>query len=400
MLPRCALRRLACLLLVGALFALPARAQDGVAAGSEGDAPSSARVRGVATWRRYIWTIQRPLLQAVIEDLETSRRENAGTDTTRDFLLAYAYLAGGFREEGVPATERVRAAAPSFAGLELLAGMVAILDREHAEAEAHFTKYLDDLRKAESDPNFATDLEMLGLLHRGAHAASIGNNELALADYDAAMAMARRAGRRPATQLVQRLARVHQGENQLHLAERLMTDLMKEDPGNPNHYFNMGVLRATQNDSDGARVWFLRALRRRPDFADAHAKLAAVAAKQFRLVEMRQHLDAFAALIQESDVDREAELLAGYALYFYRMSRQFDAEGRGGDRDEALRRFQIVCERALSKRPTCFRALDLLIRAGSALGLTRARMRELRERKRALETENKDAESAFRRTLC
>jgi len=398
MVTRTALRLLACVVAAGLALAPPAGAQD--VAATEGDAVPAVRVRGVATWRRYIWTLEKPLLDAVAQDLEAARSESPGTDTTRDFLLAYAHLAAGRRDEGVAAAERVQAAAPVFTGLRLLDGMVAILDRDDDQAAARFNAYLEGLRESDGDPNFAADLEMLGLLHRGAHAASIGRNQVALRDYNAAVAMARRARRRPATQLVQRLARVHQAEGEMGLAEELVIDLMKEDPGNANHYFNMGVLRAAQSDFDGARVWYLRALRRKPDFGDAHAKLAAVAAKQIRLVDMRRHLDAFSVLIGKDDDARLAEADAGYSDYYYRMSRQFDAEGREADRDEALRRFRVRCERALDKRPTCVRALELMIRAGSALGLSSAKMKEYSERLRGLDKPEEGAEGAFRRTLC
>lgn len=413
------MRRAALLLAVVAAAsggALVARAQE---TSSAQTARELHETRGRLAWRRAAWRVSRESFQRVVTELQRAREASAGrADFTTLFLLGISYLRLGRLSEADVALKDARASEPAaagFPGLLFADALRMTLERTGSadedrrrleEALALFDAYL--ARLDGYDGAFAAELRHLGLVFRGRTKARFaGRSHEAVADLRAALDLERANGETPSSDVIAVLAQVHQALDEPEEARRLVLEALARSPGDATHYFNVGLIFAGTRDETSARKWFAAALARRPDYAEAHVKLAYLASKSMETAAMRSHLEA-AQVIHEArardgaplDPGVQADLAAGFGAYHRLVASQRAAAG-----DEVGARSAYLAARthfrdALSKKAACVSALNHLIQIAGILGDDEGELDELKRRLAdALKRTPGDAESA-RSTFC
>src|SRR5262249_25646329 len=149
--------------------------------------------------------------------------------------------------------------------------------------KASLTKYEEFLAKFAAYPKDAplrAEMEFIGRVFRGRALASLSDGaDAAIAELTKALDVAKEAGRQPGAEVVSLLVSVHFFLNQNDEAKRLIAESLRKDPADGVHSYNMGSVLLGEKDDAAAAVWFEAALRRRPDFPEAHLMLAYVASR-------------------------------------------------------------------------------------------------------------------------
>jgi tetratricopeptide (TPR) repeat protein len=378
-------------------------------------------VRGRLAWIRAAWRVQRDEFQRAVTELEAARTRAQGRgDFTTLFLLGTAYLRLGRFADGDPLLRDARTEFPDFPGF-LLADALRLISTKPESADAALrqandtVKLLDEfLAKLDSYPKdgaFAAELRYLGFVFRGRTKSRLpGQADAAVADLVRALEISRQNDRPPAADVVSLLSNLHMRLNQTGEAKRLALEAVAREPGEAGHYFNLGVILGTMFDVAGARRAYEAALARRPQFAEAHIKLAYFAAQSGELPELRRHIEAAAAIYEAraraglpSDANAQADVESALGRYWSGVG---DARAEAGDAAGATAAYRVAVshlKEALAKQPGCVTALTLLIQAASRIGAPAAEIEELKRRLDQLNdpTAPHDGDvDAFRSTFC
>lgn len=377
--------------------------------------PDPHFVRGVVAWRRAVWRTNRESFQVVVDELEKARAAAPGTsDFTTLYLLGFAYLRLGRVAEADPALEDARKLAPNFPGLILTDALRltavsfdtsdAAIQAAH-EALAKYETYFAKLPEYPADGLFAVELKFLGHLFRGRTQARLpGSFDQAVKDLDEAIAIAKEAGEAPAAEVVSLLAQMHQGLEQMEEAKKLVASALQREPGEPSHYYNMGLLLAGQHDDAGAKAWYEAAVTRRPDFYEAHLKLAYIATKSNDVALLRSRVEAAAAILEAReragtaiDTAARADIESGYGTYWMIVAEKRSDAGDDAGAAEAYRKARDRFLEALKYEKGCVGALNRLIQVAVRLQVPDD---ELADYKRRLEEVNRRGGEAHRSTFC
>ena len=408
-------RAAVCTVVVLAVFATFALSQPQPQPVPAADRPDPHLVRGVVAWRRAVWRTNRESFQIVIDELEKARAATAGTaDFTTLYLLGFSYLRLGRVAEADPALADARKLAPSFPGLILTDAlrMTALpFDTTDAaiaasnDALSKYEEYFTKLPEYPADGLFAVELKFLGHLFRGRTQARLpGSYDQAVKDLDEAVGIAKAAGEAPAAEVISLLAQMHQGLEQMEEAKKLVASALQREPGEPSHYYNMGLLLAGQHDDAGAKAWYEAAATRKPDFYEAHLKLAYLATKTSDVAALRSRLEAAAAILEAReragtpmDKSARADIESGYGTYWMIVAEKRSDSGDDPSADEANRKARVHFLEALKYEKGCVGALNRLIQVAVRLHVPDE---ELAEYKRRLEEINRRGGDAHRSTFC
>jgi tetratricopeptide (TPR) repeat protein len=177
----------------------------------------------------------------------------------------------------------------SSPGLWIVDGMAREAEGKTEPAVANITRGLNLLdereRTAGFDPGKARQLRFFGLLARGrAQLEERMNAEhLAEKDFAAAVALGDEALREPDApredNFVRRVALTHHAAGLQRLdrfpeAEALLATLVKEDPGNPAHYYNLALVNAQQQRFPASLEFYRKAASLGPSDPRPHVKIA------------------------------------------------------------------------------------------------------------------------------
>lgn len=382
----------------------PAPQPSGPGTGSEVEV---LRTRGVSTWRNHVWSIERTRLEQSVSELERARELGAGRlGATQTYVLAFGHLVLGNEEPGRAAAQVVRATAPDFVPLRLLDAFEAILAGDATHALVLLDGYVDAIERSPPDPEFGTEFRFLAYLHRGAQRYDMGMAQEAVVDLRTAARIAREAGRVPSNVLLLRLARAHQTLDEHGAAEELVREMLRRDPGNPELYFNLGLLDGTQKHLPEARAWYERTVRRRRSHRDAHGKLAFLAWRDAEvdpaaLPRVRAHLAAYESLTErDPSTVALADSASGVGSYWLAVARhrldQGDEAGARPAFERALRHFRD----AIDREPGCVRALNSIIQIGAQLGWPDGDLAPYRERMNAILQGEEGAPGSVRSSFC
>jgi len=390
------------LLCVFGWVSVPSRAAQEPTGTAESEA-ELLRTRGLSGWRSYVWTLQRPRLQRALGDLEEARRLGGGdSDFTQTYLIAYGNLVLGRAERGERAAQEARRRAPTYSGLLLLDAFAATLAGDSDAAMQQLDQFVEATEGAKSEPEF----RFLARLHRGVQLFDIGENDRAIEDLEIALVVAREAQRKPPNEAVLRLALAHQRVQQFAAAEKLVREMLADDPANPYLYYNLGLLFGTQNDFAEARRWYLQAAQRKRDYPDPRVKLAFLAWKESaaqpeQLRTMREHLEAYRNLIgpQASD-DLMADAESGFGSYWFAVGEQRTVAGHGELASVAYQRALAHFRRALEHRPECVRALSMLVKIGFLIGSPDSEIEPFKQRLDEIQQEERRGPDEYRSTFC
>ncbi len=414
------MRRASAILVVVCALSLPGESPRAAAQekATETSASELHRIRGWVAWRRAVWRVQRDGFQRVVTELERSREAAAGrADVTTLFLLGVSYLRLGRLAEADTVLRDARALAPEFAGFLLTDAMrlaastaeTAAAGRTQAEAAvAKYGEYFEKLDGYPKDGSFAAELRFLGLLYRGRTNSRLpGHMDRAVLDLNDAMRIAKENGETSAAEIVSMLAQAHQSLNQVEDAKRLVREAIARDPAESAHYFNLGIILAGAQDDSGARPWFEAAVARRPDFAEAHLKLAYLDSKLNDAASMRPHLEAAAAILESrarggsaSDARAQSDRESGFGTYWMLVGR---SRGEAGDERGALAAYSQArshLREALAKEPGCVKALNLLIQIGSLSNAPESELEDLKRRLQETQEPGDREIDPYRSTFC
>jgi tetratricopeptide (TPR) repeat protein len=383
------------------------------------------RVRGALAWQRAVWRTPsgHDEFARVVDELERYRADPAGRkdDFTSLFLLGYSYLRLGNVAMAAPALKDAKSLSPKFPGLlltdalmltaEMPADPDAAVERAKAALEK-YDEYLDRLSTYPKDETFARELRFLGYLFRGrTNVRLVGHMDQAVDDLNQALAVAKEAGEPPAAEVISLLAQTHQNLEQFDAAIKLVREALSRDPAEANHYYNLGLLLNAQHDEAAAQPMFEAALRRRPEFPEAHLKLAYIAWKRVEPVSMRAHLEAADAMYEArskagspSDAGVQADIQAGYGLYWVVVG---EKRSDAGDADGATAAYRKAFEHfreAIAKVPGCIQALNVFVQLASRVTLPPEEQKKLDadqlEFKKRLDDLNLHKIEPFHSTFC
>jgi tetratricopeptide (TPR) repeat protein len=378
-------------------------------------------VRGRIAWIRAAWRVQREDFQRAVTELEAARTHAQDrNDFTTLFLLGTAYVRLGRFADGDPLLRDARNAAPDFPGF-LLADALRLITarpesadaaiRQANEAIAKLDEFLTRLDSYPKDGAFAAELRYLGHVFRGRTRSRLaGQNDAAVADLVRALEIARENERPPSADVVSLLAQMHLRLNQIIEARRLAMEAVAREPSEAAHYFNLGVILGATHDVTGARRALESALARRPQFPDAHIKLAYFAAQAGELAEMRRHVEAAAAMYEAraragnpSDANAQADLASALGRYWFDVAAARAEAGDDAGATDAYRAAVRHLRDALAKQPGCVVALTLLIQAEARIGCPADEVEQLKKRLAELSDPARPHDGdvdAFRSTFC
>lgn len=372
-------------------------------------APGSVRMhrtRAVATWKRYVWSLQRPLLAQVVADLEAElKKTGEPAEFTPALLLAHGYL---MIERPAPAAEsllRAREIAPGHPGVLLVEALMTEA-KSRRESVQMLDRYIERLAEGPEDRAFGAELEFLGYTHRGDQQLTRGNWDEAAQDLQRALEICRAADHEPPGPLVQRLARAHQALAEFGRAEELIREMMRRDPADPMNYLNLGVLYYEQDRFDDARRWYEAALARKPTLPEPHLRLAYLASVDRDLPRLRRHAETFERLARAEAGDRpiphllQLEVHAAYGSYWHARATRLRAEGADQAASSAYARARKELDAALRIEPNCLRALTLRVQIAAQTGEDEATLTELREQLDAVHSSDPDSPLPYRNVFC
>lgn len=384
---------------------------------SEPMSADAHRTRGILAWQRAVWTSDAASYRRAAEEMDAARRLAPGTaDVTTTFVLGSAWARAGEPAEAAAAVNEGRALAPTFVG-HLLTEAVAqtgsgpgwkLQDGTRA-AISTLDRYLVALATYPAKAPFATELRYLGLLERGMRLAALDEHDRALRDLEAALALARGAGRTPSAELIRMIAQCHKSLSQFELAENFLAEALHRDPGGWQHHHMLALVAADANRRDEAALWNRRAIARKIDAVPPRSKLAYLAWEAGDLDAMRRQLEAITHLQQFTpdrtkpggpDAGAAANVRSGWGTYWLtrgeRASESGDAEGA------ALhwRRARAEFEAALESEPGCIRAIVRLVEVLTRLQAPGAEVEAYRKRLEDMRAKKPDAPSGYSDTFC
>ncbi len=335
------------------------------------------RIRGTLAWRRAVWRVERSAFSRVVTELERSRRASQGpTDFTTLYLLGFAYTRLGRTDEAAPVLADARALLPGFPGFFVIEALQLTREGKHEDALARMEEYVKALAEYGPDRPLAAELEFLGYLVRGTTQVRRNKYEPAKRDLQRALAICTANDRLPAPELVAVLAQVHQWLDEHAGADELIRTVLHRDPGEPSHYYNLAQIHVSQQRTSDARRWFEAALLRRPDFAEAHAKLAYLDDTARQAVAMGRHLEAYAWIAEATarggsepvEETTQADIAAGFGMWWKAVGTHREEQG---DEPGALLAYENAKREfleALSRKPNCFQAISFMIQLLSRTG--------------------------------
>jgi tetratricopeptide (TPR) repeat protein len=180
---------------------------------------------------------------------------------------------------------------------------------------------------------------------------------------------------------------MHQHLNQVDAAKKLVIEALARDPGEAVHYYNYGVILMGSHEETSARPWLEAALARRPDFPEAHLKLAYVALKTDDPPSMRRHLESAAVSYDvrahagtPTDKQIEADMESGFGQYWMLVAKHRQDAGDEAGADDAHKLAMAHLREALARVPGCVGALNLLIQLCALTDAPEAEIEDLKRR--------------------
>ncbi len=331
------------------------------------------------------------------------------------FTLAFALVrvdpadrstAESLSKEALAALEAAAKADPNQPALWIVDGIARELVEENAVAVEHITTGLGPFGdpKAGPLPWPERDLRLLGLLARGRARLALQQEFPAEKDFEGAVALAEEALRDPAAPrenglrrvVLNNLAHVQQSLQYFEKAEKTLERLVREDPANFLHPYNLALVKAQQHRYPEAVACHRRATELNPRSPLPHLKVAFILLNYY---EGKAGPDVKTAA-EEGEIYRG---LVGEEDAEYCAIRGEIATVRG-DPEEAERWFR----RSLEKNPYCQRSLSRLVQIlGSRGDLTESRRIEVERLRKRLEDsvqnrrDGKEEESQpSRKTFC
>jgi tetratricopeptide (TPR) repeat protein len=152
-------------------------------------------------------------------------------------------------------------------GLWIVDGLMQEQVGEFKAAEAQITRGLAELDGAPGIPPWLDyQFRLFGLLARG-RAFLKGSEHLARSDFKEALALAEKALMDPLAPrenalrsvVLTHLAAAHQALESFEDAERVLAELVRRDPANPAHPYNMALVKAIQQKYVESLAWYRRA---------------------------------------------------------------------------------------------------------------------------------------------
>lgn len=364
------------------------------------------RTRAVAAWRRYIWSLDTPLLAQVVSDIEAElRKTEKPPEFTPELLLAHSHVMLGRPDRAEESLLRAEELAPGHVGTVLIRALLEISKRGE-ESLTILDHYIDRLTSEPKDEAFGAELLFLGHVHRGVWNMRLRAYDAASADLEQAVTISRAAGRDPPGPLIQRLARAHQALGEYARAEELIREMLVRDPADALNYFNLGVLYYEQDRFDESRKWYEAAAARDPTYADPHLRLGYLASVAGDLPRLLRHVEIFERLSTAAADARGAaipetaqiEIEAAYGSYWCTRANRLRAAGAEDEATEAFARARERLDTALRIQPHCLRALTLRVQI--AAQTDEARLEELRGRLDAVQSQDEDTPQAHRSVFC
>jgi tetratricopeptide (TPR) repeat protein len=368
-------------------------------------APGTAeyhRARGWVAWRSAVWKVRREGFEAAVAELERARDLEKERDFTTLYFLGFSYLRLGRLDLADPTLKDAKALAPGFVGFVLTDALRFSAETAKDEDDARqrtsmaavgLERYLEKLEGYGKDQPFATELSFLGHFYRGrAYSRLVGKLDHAISDLVLAMKISEDAGYSPAAEVVSLLAQAHQELEQYDEAEKIVQKAITQHPSEAAHYFNLGLILAGQHKESDSKPWFLAAIARQPDFAEAHQKLAYIAFLAGDLTSMRTHLESAAVIFEvhtkagrPPDAIARADVEAGLGAYWQavgdRRSDEADEPGAAEAYAEAKRHLLG----ALAENPNCVVALNRLVQLAIPLRASKEETEEFKRRLREIE---------------
>jgi tetratricopeptide (TPR) repeat protein len=375
-----------------------AHGQGAAPAASPAETAELHRLRGTIAWRRAVWRAQRDGFQRAVTELERARATAEGrSDFTSLYLLGLSYLRLGRAADAEPVLRDARAMSPGFAGfvltdaLQLTATKAASTDQARKEVDAALAKYDEYLAKIAAYPKdgpFAAELLFLGYLFRGRTNARISARyDKAVDDLDRALRVAADNGEQPPAEVVSLLAQMHQHLDQIDVAKKLVLAALERDPAEAVHYYNFGAILVGAHDEAGARPWLEAALARRPEFPEAHMRLAYIASKTDDPASMRRHLEAAAAIYAararagvQADRQTDADVESGFGQYWMLVAKHRQDAGDEAGTRAAYENAKDHLRQALAKEPGCVGALNVLVQVCALTDAPEAEIDDLKRR--------------------
>lgn len=379
-------------------------------------ASDASRFRGALAWRRAVWTGEREMFAYAEGELRRALEGPASDrDFTSRFLLAHCLAVRGDRQGAAAAGNQAQALAPDFPGLFLLQVLVRTPDgsgplvRDPLIAAVGRIEEVQVVlaRYGRSAP-LARELEYLCRFERARYLVRLGQFDQAILEFERAVQIAREDRRPPSAELVRRLSQCHQVLNQYDHAERLIRESIARDPHEPSHYYVLGQLAADQKRYEESAVWYRRALDRKADYPEPHAKLAYLAMEAKDLHRMRTHLESYRALHEarwQADPEARsasvaANILAGFGHYWKaRAEALADSGDEAGARAAWLRAKEEFLG-ALNEVPGCSAAVNQLIQVLYQLGEPADVLDPWRERLQDLKDHSLDSAGTAGTTFC
>jgi tetratricopeptide (TPR) repeat protein len=392
------------------------RAQDSPRAPASAESAEVHRVRGTIAWQRAVWRAQREGYQRAVSELERARAAGR-SDFTSLYLLGLSYLRLGRVADAEPVLKDARQMSPTFPGfiltdaLQLTAVRAEAREVQRQQADAAIEKYDEYIAKIEAYPKdgaFAAELLFLGYYFRGRTNARMGGrNHKAVEDLDRAVAVATAHGEAPSPEVTSLLAQMHQNLGEVEVAKKLIVEALARDPAEAVHYYNYGLILVASREESAAKPWLEAALARRPEFPEAHMKLAYVASKTDDPAAMRRHLEAAAATYDgraaggsPTDRQTEADIEAGFGQYWMLVAKH---RQHRGDEPGARAAYQLAIAHlrtAREREPGCVGALQLLIQLAHLTGASEAEIEELKRRHADLSKLTDREFDPFHSTFC
>lgn len=399
-----------------------ARAQDGAQGGAPPAVPARTtsadahKVRGVLAWRKGVWTSDPAAYQRAAKELGEARALAPGApDFTVLLLLGLSHARAGAPDLAEEPLRAARQVVPDFPG-HLLGEALRVtgpkpgytLQDGTATAVDLLDRFLVDLARYDAKAPFAAELRYLGHLERGIRLYALEQHDRAIRDLEVARDSVRAGSRPAAAELVRTLSEAHKSVTQFDLAESFIGEALRRDPGEPSHYYVLGLVSADAHKEGEARRWYQQAIAHRPDYAEPRAKLAYLAWEDGDLDSMRRHLEAYDYHVSNRWRDQPstrtagaaANLRSGWGTYWMaRGERLVDV----GDADGARRMWERARDeflRAIGENPTCIRSLNGLVQV---LSLLRAAPAEIDVHKKKLDEireERPDGPKSYRDTFC
>lgn len=372
------------------------RAIEGVVAALEISPREAHKLRGYLLWRRAVWTVEGlDGYGRAAEHFEAALAldDAARPDFTVQYLASYCLMQIGRRAEARALLAAAKARSPGFVGFRLLESFERSLDGDHVGRTAVLEEFVAELER-DPDPTFGAELSFLGHLHLGEALVRRERFDAGLPHLERAreIAIESRAAVTPSPvppSLVLRIARTNQRLDQHKQSDELVESVLRQDPGNPRHYYNLGLLRGGRFEFDDAAQFHLRAIARQTSFDRPRPKLAYLALQRDDLREARLHLSVYryhaetlpleAGAVITNEVD--GDLAAAEGAYWIAVATAREELGAYDDARLAYERARVALERALVHAPGCVAALSQILQVLGQLEATEA---ELAPHRRAL----------------